>query len=199
MERASGVAGPVSETRHRVVVATAELIDRTSYRSVTVDAVARASGVGRSTIYRHWPSRQLLVLEAFTWKTDQMTAVRDSGDALADLRTYLLKLAFCLDVGGAASTVAGLVADAVHDEDLARSFRATLIKGRRREFIAILLRGQERGQVRRDLELSTVVDALYGAVHHRLVITRQPIDEPFVSALVAFACHGLVPASSPPV
>ncbi|KAA1428753.1 TetR/AcrR family transcriptional regulator [Nocardioides antri] len=186
----------VAETKQKVIRATVDLIDRSSYSSVTIDAVARASGVSRSTIYRHWPSRQALVLEAFTDKTDRLTAVSDSGDALADLRTYLLKLAFCLDFGGAASTVAGLIADAIHDEELAHTFRATLIRGRRREFFAILLRGQKRGQVRQDIDIATVVDALYGAVHHRLLVTRQPIDEPFVSALVRFAAEGLLEPST---
>ena len=187
------VAGPVTETRRRVLVATAGLIERSTYRSVTVDAVSRASRVSKSTIYRHWPSRQQLVLEAFTFRTDEMTAVADTGDALADLRTYLGKLAFCLQHGGAASTITGLIADSIHDEALATSLRTTMIRSRRREFIAILLRGQRRGQVRPDVDLTTVVDALYGAVHHRLLVTGQPIDPPFLSSLGVLAAAAFRP------
>lgn len=192
-------SGPVAETRRRVILATVELIDRLSYRSVTIDAVARASGVSKSTIYRHWTSRESLVLDAFTHKTDELTEVGDSGDALADLRTYLLRLAFCLDFGGAASVVSGLIGDAIDDEDFAEKFRASLIRSRRRGFLAILLRGQQRGQIRRDVDLATVVDALYGAFHHRLLVTRQPIDERFVSALIQVAAHGVLsgPSSRP--
>jgi AcrR family transcriptional regulator len=184
-------AAPVAETKRKVILATIGLIDRHTYRSVTIEAVARASGVSKSTIYRHWPSRQVLVLEAFTDKTDRLTAVSDSGDALADLRTYLAKLAFCLDFGGAASTVSGLISDAIDDEEFARSFRSTLVRERRRTFVAILLRGQERGQIRSDVDVSVVVDALYGAIHHRLLVTRQPIDERFVAGLAHFAASGL--------
>src|SRR5690242_15808108 len=86
----------VAETRRRVLDAAADLVDRVSYRSVTIDAVARASGVSKSTIYRHWPSRQVLVLEAYTLKTNRSTAVPDTGDALGDLRQYVLALAGCL-------------------------------------------------------------------------------------------------------
>ncbi|NPD05914.1 TetR/AcrR family transcriptional regulator [Nocardioides sp. zg-1308] len=191
--RASRPSRPAAETRRRVLDAAAGLIDRLSYDAVTMDAVARASGVGRSTIYRHWPSRRLLVLEAFTHKTDKMTAVTDTGDTVADLRTYLLRLAWCLDFGGAASVVSGLVSEAVQDEEFARMFRATMVRERRRAFIAILLRGQERGQVRADLDVSVTVDALYGAVHHRLLVTRKPIDERFVSALVDVVAAGFAP------
>ena len=189
--------GPIAETKRRVILATVELIDRLSYRAVTIDAVARASGVSKSTIYRHWASRQSLVLEAFTYKTDELTELSDTGDAMVDLRTYLLKLAFCLDFGGAASTVSGLISDAIDDDEFAHTFRASLIRGRRRGFFAILLRGQERGQIRPDVDLATVVDALYGAIHHRLLVTRQPIDERFASALAQFAAGGLRTTSSP--
>lgn len=187
------LSAPVAETRRKVLDATIELIERLSYDAVTIEAVARASGVGRSTIYRHWASRRVLVLEAFTHKTDLMTAVSDTGDALADLRTYLLKLAYCLGFGGAASIVSGLISDAIQDEEFAGLFRRTMVRERRRTFLAILLRGQERGQVRTDVDVPAAVDALYGAVHHRLLVTRQPIDERFVTALVDVAAAGLAP------
>jgi AcrR family transcriptional regulator len=190
---AASSAGPVAETKRKALVATADLIDRLTYRSVTIDAVSRASGVSKSTIYRHWPSRQALVLEAVTYKTDALTAVADTGDALADLRTYLERLAAGLNFGGAASTVSGLIADAVYDEELARSLRATIIRSRRRVFFVILLRGQQRGQVRPEIDVATVVDALYGAVHHRLLVTGQPIDERFVTTLTEFAASALRP------
>lgn len=174
-----------------MIAATVELIDRVGYRSVTIDAVARASGVSRSTIYRHWSSRQGLVLEAFTSDTDESTEVADSGDAIADLRTYLLKLAFRLNLCGAGPIMTGLIGDALRDPEFAASFRAKVIEARRHAFMEILLRGQRRGQIRTDVDLSSVVDAIYGAIHHRLLMTREPIDERFASALTDFAQQGL--------
>jgi AcrR family transcriptional regulator len=171
--------------------ATVELIDRLGYRSVTVDAVARSSGVSKSTIYRHWPSRERLVLDAFAARTHECTEVADTGDAIADLRTYLLKLTFRLSLGGAASTVTGLIGDALRDQEFAESFRAKVVSGRRDGFLDILLRGQKRGQIRTDVDLASVVDALYGAIHHRLLLTGEPLDGLFASALARFAEHGL--------
>ena len=182
----------VAETRRKVLEATGELIDRVSYRSVTIDAVARASGVSKSTIYRHWPSRQVLVLEAYTLKTNRSTVVPDTGDALGDLRHYVLALAACLGPADhAASTVTGLIADALNDEEFAALYRQTLLRERRHLFLAILLRGQQRGQIRADLDLETTVDALYGAIHHRLLVSGQPTDLSFVNALIDVAARGL--------
>lgn len=183
--------GRGGETRRRVIVATVELIERVGHRSVTIDAVARASGVSKSKIYRHWSSRTALVLEAFTSYVDESTEIADTGDAIADLRTYLLKLAFQVSIGGVGPTVAGLISDSLGDDEFAESFRARVIKPRRRVFLQILLRGQQRGQIRRDVDLRSAVDALYGSIHHRLLMTGQPIDGPFASALTDFAQLGL--------
>lgn len=183
----------VAATRRRVLDATMELIDRRDYRSVTIDAVARTSGVSKSTIYRHWPSRQVLVLEAYTLKTNRSTVVRDTGDALRDLRHYVAALAACLGPGDhAASTVTGLIADALADEAFAALYRQTLLRERRHVFLAILVRGQQRGQVRADLDLEAAVDALYGAIHHRLLVSGQPTDLRFVDALVDVVAGGLL-------
>jgi len=179
------------ETRRRVIAATVELIDRIGYRSVTIDAIARASGVSKSTIYRHWSSREAVVLDAFTSDTDQSTEVADTGDAIADLRTFLLKLAFRLNVHGAGLIMTGLISHALDDPEFAQSFRTKVIEARRDAFLQILRRGQSRGQIRKDVDLRSVVDALYGSIHHRLLMTGEPIDEPFASALTDFARLGL--------
>ena len=185
------VGGPASETRRSVLLATVDLIDRLSYPSVTIDAVARASGVSKSTIYRHWPSRQALILEAYTFKTNGLTSVPDTGNAIEDLRTYLGKLAYCLNFAGAASTVSGLIVDAINDAEFARLYRATLLQERRKSLLVILLKGQRRGQIRKEADLGTAIDAIYGAVHHRLLVSGQVIDEPFVAALTDLALRGI--------
>jgi AcrR family transcriptional regulator len=183
--------GSGRETRRRVVVAAVELIDRIGYRSVTVDAVARASGVSKSTIYRFWSSREDLLLDAFAIATDESTEVADTGDAIADLRTYLLKLAFRLNVRGAAPIMTGLIGDALNNQEFAKNFRVKVIEARRQAFLEILLRGQRRGQIRTDVDLKSVVDAIYGSIHHRLLMTGEPIDARFASALTDFAQLGL--------
>jgi AcrR family transcriptional regulator len=189
------IASHEAEVRSRVLKAASTLVDRLTYDSVTIDAVARASGVSKSTLYRYWPSRQLLVLEAFTYKTNLLTDVEDTGDAERDLHAYLVALTYCLKVGGAASTVANLLAEAIRSEDFAVQFRSTLIRERRQGFLAVLRRGQHRGQIRRDVDLVTVVDALYGAIHHRLVATGQDIDGAFLRNLTRFTIDGTATAA----
>lgn len=184
------VASRAAEVRLRVLKATSVLVDRLTYDAVTIDAVARASGVSKSTLYRYWPSRQLLVLEAFTYKTNLLTKVDDTGDAGRDLHAYLVALTYCLKVGGAASTVANLLAEAIRSEEFAVQFQQTLLRERRQGFLVILHQGRRRGQIRDDVDLAMVVDAVYGAIHHRLVATQQDIDGAFLRHLTSFAMDG---------
>ena len=193
-ESSAGDTATVADTKRKVLAATADLMERLRFGSVTMDAVARASGVSRSTIYRHWPSREALVLEAFTLRTEELTEVDDSGDAFADLTEHLSKLAYRLNFGGAASTVAGLIASAIEDADFAQHYRSTLVRSRRRGFLSILRRGQVHGQITQDADLVTVIDCLYGAIHHRLLVSKQPIDDRFITSLVQFVSAGLRPA-----
>ncbi|MBT2514802.1 TetR/AcrR family transcriptional regulator, partial [Arthrobacter sp. ISL-30] len=167
---------------------------RLSYEAVTMEAVSRASGVSKSTLYRHWPSRQVLVLEAFTYKTNLLTHVDDTGDVARDLHAYIVALTYCLKVGGAASTTANLLAEAIRSDEFAVLFQQTLLRERRQGFLAILERGQRRGQIRDDVNLTIVTDAVYGAIHHRLIATRQDIDGAFLRYLNRFAIDG---AASP--
>jgi AcrR family transcriptional regulator len=192
------MAGPASDTRQAVVMATIDLIDRMNYPSVTIDAVARMSGISKATIYRHWSSRQALVLDAYTQKMNALTAVDDTGNAIDDLRTYLRKLAYVLNFGGAASTISGLIVDAINDPDFAVHYRTTILRERRRTFLLILRKGQERGQIRSDVDITTAVDAVYGAVHHRLLVSGQPIDDTFVNSLTDIVTRGLSTAHAEP-
>jgi AcrR family transcriptional regulator len=169
-----------------VLEAASELVDRLSYNDVTIDAIARASGVSRSTLYRHWPSRQILVPEAFTYKTNLLTHVEDTGDVWRDLHSYLVALTRCLDEGETASTVSNLLAEAIISAEFARLYRHTLLRERRQGFLAILHQGQRRGQIRTDTDVWVAVDAVYGAIYHRLVATGEAIDAPFLRHLNTF-------------
>lgn len=198
VSQAGKVAGPASKSRRAVVLATIDLIDRMSYPSVTIDAVARESGISKSTIYRHWSSRQALILEAYMHKTNELTMVEDTGNAIDDLRTYLRKLAHCLNFGGAASTISGLIVDALNDPDFAVDYRATILRERRRTFLLILRKGQQRGQIRPDVDVTAAVDAMYGAVHHRLLVSGHPIDDNFVNNLTDIVLRGVSTAHAEP-
>ena len=95
-----------------------------------------------------------------------------------------------LHEGQTASTVSNLLAEAIRSTEFSRLYRQTLLRERRQGFLVILQQGQRRGKIRNDADLEVVVDAMYGAINHRLVATGEDIDAPFLRQLNGFVMLG---------
>lgn len=91
------------------------------------------------------------MLEAFTYRTNLLTHVADTGDVGRDLHSYLVALTKCLDEGETASTVANLLGEAIHSSEFAGLHRQTLLRDRREGFLTVLQRGREGGRSGRTL------------------------------------------------
>lgn len=181
-----------SDVRRAAMTAVIELLLHTGYHGITMEAVARTAGISKSTLYRHWPDKAHLVLDAYTHRTNVDTAVPDTGDVRVDLGAYLSKLAYGLNFRGAAPIVSEIILEANRNDEFALLFRSTLLRDRRRAFLTIFLRAQRRGQIRGDVDLGTVIDAAYGAVHHRLMVSGQTIDGDFAANLNRVILGGIL-------
>lgn len=156
-----------------------------------MQAVARSSGVSKATLYRWWPDKAHLVLDAYRSKSARDIAAPVTGDLGPDLAAYLGQTAYALNFLGSARTVAEIIVAAADDERFGALYRETLLRERRQALLDVLVAGRRSGQVRADIDLDVVVDAVYGAVHHRLLLSRAPIDGHFVSALTKFIVAGI--------
>lgn len=173
--------------------ATQELLVERGYRELTIEGVAARAGVGKQTIYRWWPSRSALVLEAYLAGSDAIEPPADSGSTHEDVRGLLIWLADVLaqPIGG--RVVAGLVADLQHDPDLAAGFHRDVVPARRRSMLEALERGRDRGEIRADADLEAAIDALHGAVFYRLLLSGEPLDEEFADRVAGQVLDGLSP------
>jgi AcrR family transcriptional regulator len=183
-----------SERSHEAIVrATQELLVERGYRELTIEGVAARAGVGKQTIYRWWPSRSALVLEAYLAGSEAVPPPRELGSARDDVRALLVWLADVLaqPIGG--RVVAGLVADLQHDPDLAAGFHRDVVPARRRAMLEALERGRDRGEIRWDADLEAAVDTLHGAVFYRLLLSGEPLDEEFADCAAGQVLEGLSP------
>jgi AcrR family transcriptional regulator len=180
---------------HAIVAATQELLVESGYRALTIEGVAARAGVGKQTIYRWWPSRAALVLEAYLAGSDTVALPEPTGAVLRDVRALLDWLVDVLaqPIGG--RVVAGLVADLKHDPDLAELFHRDVVPARRRAMLALLEAAVGRGELRRDADLELAVDTLHGAVFYRLLLSGQPTDAAFTERLARQVLSGLQPSS----
>jgi AcrR family transcriptional regulator len=182
-----------SESSHRAIIAaTQELLVDVGYRKLTIEGVAARAGVGKQTIYRWWPSRAALALEAYLAGSDALQPPPDSGSVREDVRRLLGWLVAVLaePIGG--RVVAGLVADLQHDPELAERYHRDVVPARRRAMLDALERGRERGELRADADLELAVDALHGAVFYRLLLSGEPLDAAFTEQLAEQVLDGLI-------
>lgn len=183
-----------SERSHEAIIAaTQQLLVERSYPELTIEGIAARAGVGKQTIYRWWPSRAALVLEAYLAGSEAIPPPPRHDSVRDDVRALLVWLSTVLaqPIGG--RVLAGLIADMQHDPDLAEGFRRDVVPARRSRILAALERGRDRGEIGADAELGVAVDALHGAVFYRLLLSGEPLDEAFAERVAAQVLDGLRP------
>ena len=174
-----------------IVAATQELLLERGYAELTIEGIAARAGVGKQTIYRWWPSRAALVLEAYLAGEEAVPPPPEGGSVGDDIRALLGWLIAVLAEPTGGPVVAGLVSDLQHDADLARGFRQHVVPARREAMLAALERGRARREIRGDADLELAVDALHGAVFYRLLLSGERLDDAFVDGLADQTLAGL--------
>jgi AcrR family transcriptional regulator len=180
--------GRVRRSRDRVLSTAMELLSESGVSGFSVDQVAARSGVAKTTIYRHWPSREALVLDAASRISAEVEAP-DSGSVAADATAILTNLAHLLATARWSSVVPSIVDVAERDPGFAE-VHGTIQRGHAAPLREILTRAVERGQLPSDTDTSQLISALIGPLYYRRWFTREPTGERFVESLVATVLGG---------
>ncbi|KAB8314819.1 TetR/AcrR family transcriptional regulator [Tolypothrix campylonemoides VB511288] len=181
-----------NQRSHQAILkATAELLEEKGYRDICIEAIASRAGVGKQTIYRWWPSKAAVVMEAYSEKATQDIPTPDTGSVKQDLCQILQQLFAILTTTTTGTAVTGLIAEAQMDASLAKAFREQFINCRRAATRTILERGIARGELRPDLNLELVIDAIYGPIWYRLLLKHAALDDAFAEELVNFLIVGI--------
>ncbi len=182
-------------SRRAILDAALQLCAELGYRRLTIEAIAARAGVSKKTIYRWWPSKGAVVLEAVV---DVATAVAEHpnpGDLAADLHDQLTAVIGLL-TPTKTSAVAGLIAEGLQDDELAHDLRERLIRPRIDEFKKRLRQAQRDGQLPSDADLDVALNLIYGPIYHRLVYHRGLPGPDELRTLVAHALRAFGPAST---
>lgn len=175
VEQTPTLGRPRSEPARRAVLdAAVRLARRDGYAAVTIKAIAEEARVGRQTVYRWWPSKAAVLLEAVGELALGTVAPEPGEDAAAELRD-LLRSTFVLaqDVG---RIVVGLMADATADPGFLATLQERLLAPRRAVVDAILARGRRSGQFGGDFDTALVTDMIWGTMWYRLMSAHAPVD-----------------------
>jgi AcrR family transcriptional regulator len=180
------------EASRRILHAAVELLDEQGFHQVTSEAIAQRAGVSKATIYRRWPDKASLLIEAFREAVAPQIAYADTDSLRDDLRQQLRDFTKML-MGQPGRVFKAFVAAAQKDPEVADAFRTFWIKPRRMQAKKLLIRKQEKGQLRADLDLDAVLDMLYGPIYFRLLRGHAPISTKYAETIADTALDGLRP------
>lgn len=180
-----------SRSHRAVLTAAAALLEEIGYANLTIQAIAERAGVSNKTIYRWWPNKAAVVMEAFAEATADIVAVPDTGELRSDLLTFIEAAFVAQRQLRFGATMANLVAAVQTEPSLAEAFRNEFIARRRNAVRQILERASQRGELRDPLDIEVAIDGLYGPLFYRLLVGHAPLDKSFAEALTAQLLLGI--------
>ncbi|MBV2363184.1 TetR/AcrR family transcriptional regulator [Streptomonospora nanhaiensis] len=189
-QRRAGPGRPRSQAVRAAILraALAELEER-GYAALTVEGIAARAGAGKQTIYRWWPSKADVVLDALLDTAAERVPVPDEGSLAADLDAFL---AATFRQEGQRAVLTGLMAQSVLDPAFAQAFGERFLAGRRAALRGLLERARARGEVDPGADLDLLVDVVYGTLWYRMLVGHAPLDAETgrrLAALVADAAR----------
>ncbi|GAA3811736.1 TetR/AcrR family transcriptional regulator [Streptomyces phyllanthi] len=192
------------KSRRAIYDAALALVGEVGYTKTTIEGIAARAGVGKQTIYRWWPSKAEVLLEAFLDLSEQFAeaaapeeqaeyGIPDTGDLAADLKNVLrLTVDELLDPRFEAPSRA-LTAEGVVNEQFGAQVIARLLEPQLQLYVRRLEAAQETGEVRPDIDPRIALELFVAPLAQRWIQRTGPITYAYTDTLVDYALGGLAP------
>jgi AcrR family transcriptional regulator len=164
------------EVDEAVLSATLDLLAEEGYARFTIDKVALRAGVAKTSLYRRWPAKEALVLDAIAFvRVGNRPDPPDTGSLRRDMLSYLRTLIRYRRAQSDA--IAALASEILANRQLAEAFRRRLVSGLASGFRTIVERAVDRGELPASTDVELVASLPMALIHHRRVMTGEPADE----------------------
>ena len=195
----AGAAGGVARGRPRsqeadraILAAAVELLAERGLAAMSIEEVAARAGVGKATIYRRWPSKGLLALDAFVASFRAEQPLPDTGTLRGDLLEALHAWVRAVTRTPMGRLLADLIAEAQHDPELRAAWRDRVLEPLRSQHRIMLDRAIARGEIPATVDREVVLDLFFGAAQHRLLLGHLPLTEDFIRSVVDVILDGIL-------
>jgi AcrR family transcriptional regulator len=179
-----------TKSESAILTATLRLLRSKPLRDITIEEIAQKAGVGKATIYKWWPSKAYVALDAFLRKMFKSVATPDTGSAQRDLTEQLHSvMAFYTSPTG--RIFSQFLAEGRSDPKFAALFRERFLQPRREAVGIILDRGIKRGELNGKLDREIVLDLIYGPMIFRLMAGHGPLNEKEADAMISTLLRGI--------
>jgi AcrR family transcriptional regulator len=157
-----------------------------------MDAVAERAGVSKATIYRWWPTKETLALDALYHEWDGVhPQSRQTNSLRGDLLSLLRPWVRLISERPYSRVIAALLAKAQTDPAFAEQYHAHFLEPRRSHAGAILQRAIDRGEIAADTNVEIALDLLYGPFYHRMLQGTGVLNDRFTRTVVEVLVAGL--------
>ncbi|MEV8065346.1 MULTISPECIES: TetR/AcrR family transcriptional regulator [unclassified Streptomyces] len=188
-------------SRRAIYDAALALVAEVGYPRTTIEGIAARAGVGKQTIYRWWPSKADVLLEAFLDLGEEAAReagqqpyeIPDTGDLAADLKAVLrLTVDQLFDPRFEAPSRA-LAAEGLVNEEVGRRFVAQLLEPQLQLYVKRLRAAQDKGAVRPDVDPRIALELFVSPLAQRWLQYTGPITYDYTDTLVDYALYGIAP------
>ncbi|MCF2127059.1 TetR/AcrR family transcriptional regulator [Strepomyces sp. STD 3.1] len=186
-------AARAADLTEAIMRCTLELAQETGYAKLSIEAVAARAGVGKHTIYRRWPSRGLLFLDAVLSLNESGLTHPDTGDVVADLREVMTRAAGLLGRPPWGPLYQDLIGEAQHDPAVAAALNERFIEPQTADTLARLRAARDQGEIDPGFDLDVAMDLLSGPLYFRLLVTQQPLTDAYIDRVLRAAFAGMSP------
>src|SRR5271169_3564011 len=179
------------ESRQSILRSTLKLLkSEGKFAELSIEAIAADANVGKTTVYRWWPTKAALVADAFFASAEEELRFPNTGSVQRDMSLQMRRVIriFRSDRG---KVVAALLAGGQSDPELLEAFRERFLWPKRRQAYQTLQRGIDRGELPMGSDLDLILDSLYGPIYMRFLIRHDKLDENFADEICGLVLQGL--------
>ncbi|GGX52756.1 TetR/AcrR family transcriptional regulator [Streptomyces minutiscleroticus] len=192
-------------SRRAIYDAALALVSEVGYPRTTIEGIAARAGVGKQTIYRWWPSKADVLLEAFLDLSDQASElvagpggerqddIPDTGDLAADLKLVLRATVDELLNPKFEAPWRALAAEGLVNEQIGTEFVAKLLEPSLQLYVRRLRAAQEQGAVRPGVDPRIALELFVAPLAQRWLQRTGPLSYEYTDTLVDYALHGIAP------
>jgi len=181
------------QSRDAILRATADLMREQGYGSLSIEGIAARAGVGKQTIYRWWPSRGAVAVDAFLSEFVPPARWVDTGDFRADLAAQIRRVVATLASPAFGPHWAALTCAALHDAAVHDALRERALAPSRAAHRTLITRAQAAGDVRADIDIDIAIDIIYAVIWMRLLVGPMALAELDPDALAEVVLRAIGP------
>jgi AcrR family transcriptional regulator len=168
------------------------------YGRLSIEAVARRAGVGKTAVYRRWDSKLEMVLEIVADVAEQSLPLPDTGSLRGDVEVLLRIVARALSHPLASQIIPDLLAEAARNKQLGEALSQALLSNQRTVVTDVIGRAVGRGELPTSVDPDVAVDLVLGPLYWRMAIARTPQPKEYLTHLAASAAAALNAAAVAP-